>query len=529
MALLSKRDLSLALKRVGQDHKKDRVFVTSPVELTIIQACEDAWLDELLDRISNADYSPSTVTICDVPKGKGGIRPGTVLSFQDQVVFTAIVGKAYRFVQNSMSWSRSRTDCAYQFTDSTQVSWLKLPYACWIEFRDRSLAALETNIECMISTDLAGFYDHISLELLISDLRCAGLANPLTNLLSRCLNRWAMVSGRGIPQGMSASDILAKLYLDRVDQSLNEAGYKHLRYVDDMRIFCTSRSEAKRALLDISQLLRKRGLNLQTAKTDIMSISSAHAQIDGIMPTLKPLVKMYKDKIAELVRVDPEYLSSTYAEELLAKNKIPPPTDLLRRAYKRHFINSKGRFDKTLFHYLLTRLGKAKDRFALRRAVSLLEEHPEETEYVLKYMDNFKRLKRTERRLLHFLESPDAIYEYQHYLVLRFWSGGDRMPSNQTLAYARQKYRSEQSSAYLRSAARRVLARFGSRADIDRIAEHYSSVGSDSERAETLCSIYRMEKVRRNSLLTRAAHDGFLASHASRLVRENRGESVIKG
>ncbi len=529
MALLSKRDLSLALRRVVQDHKNDRVFVTSPVELAIIQSCEDAWVDELLKRISGNDYSPSTATICDVPKGKGGIRPGAILSLQDQVVFTAIVGKAYRNVCTSMSWSKTPIDCAYQFTGSTQVNWLKLPYACWKDFRDQSLAALETEIDFMISTDLAGFYDHIALDLLISDLRDAGLSNPLIELLSHCLNRWAMVPGRGIPQGISASDILAKFYLDRVDQSLNEAGYKHLRYVDDIRIFCGSISEAKRALVDISQLLRNRGLSLQTAKTEILSVKSARAKVDGIMPTLKPLVKKYKDTIAELVGVDSDYLSSTQAEELLAENHISPPTKLLRQAYRLHFIKSTKIFDKTLFHYLLARLGKAKDRVALRHATSLFEEHPEETKSILAYMGKVQWLAKTEFRILQFLKTPDAVYEYQHYVVLRFWSAGERVPSDQTLAYARRKYRSEHSPAYLRSAAQRVLARFGSRADIDHIARHYSSAGSDIERAETLCSIYRMEKGRRNSVLTRASRDGFLASHASRVVREGQGENVIKG
>ena len=72
-------------------------------------------------------------------------------------------------------------------------------------------------------------------------------------LLSACLNRWAEPRGKGIPQGRrSASDILAKLYLDSIDHNLRNEGFSHLRYVDDIRIFCGDIREAKRAVLKLS-------------------------------------------------------------------------------------------------------------------------------------------------------------------------------------------------------------------------------------------------------------------------------------
>ena len=80
------------------------------------------------------------------------------------------------------------------------------------------------------------------------------------------LNRWAQPRAKGIPQGFSASDILAKIYLNPIDRALRNGGFTHLRYVDDIRIFCKSRLEAKRGLLLLNDLMRKRGLNLQSAK-----------------------------------------------------------------------------------------------------------------------------------------------------------------------------------------------------------------------------------------------------------------------
>jgi hypothetical protein len=66
----------------------------------------------------------------------------------------------------------------------------------------------------VVMADITAFYENIDLGLLLSDLIEA------INQISSCLNKWAQVQGRGIPQGQSPSDILAKLYLNSIDQTL---------------------------------------------------------------------------------------------------------------------------------------------------------------------------------------------------------------------------------------------------------------------------------------------------------------------
>ena len=79
-----------------------------------------------------------------------------------------------------------------------------------------------------------------------------GVDRHVVALLSTCLNRWSSGNGRGIPQGISASDILGKVYLNSIDLALRELGFVHLRYVDDIRIFCQNEVEAKIALLKLA-------------------------------------------------------------------------------------------------------------------------------------------------------------------------------------------------------------------------------------------------------------------------------------
>jgi hypothetical protein len=80
---------------------------------------------------------------------------------------------------------------------------------------------------------------------------------------------------------------LAKLYLNSVDHGLADDGFKHLRYVDDIRIFCRSRPEAQRAIVLLSKLLRQRGLHIASDKLGILDAAAARAKIDGVVATLR--------------------------------------------------------------------------------------------------------------------------------------------------------------------------------------------------------------------------------------------------
>ncbi len=519
-------ELKLALTRVRLDHTNNRVFVTNPIEKVILSDCEDVWLKRLLHDLEEGSYSPSSSQVCEVPKAGGTVRPGSILCLRDQVVYTTCVGRMLPAISESVKWTNPQLDLSYQIVNPKAVKWLKRPFTCWNEFRDRSLVALDAGAAFMVKTDIASYYDAISLELLISDLRLLGISTEILSLLTKSLSRWSFVNGRGIPQGLSASDILGKLYLDRVDHALNESGYSHLRYVDDIRIFCSSRAVARKAILSLTRLLRSRGLNLQTAKTAIQLPTEARMTIDGVIPTLKPLANKYIHDIAVLAGADPSYLTPTEVESLLQEKGIAPPTELLRDAYKAYFIAGSDKFDKTLFHYLIARFSIAKDSFAANHALKLLNEHPEETDYILHYYGAVMPVIEAEPSLLEFLRSEEAVYAYQHYQVLRWRCSFPETPSSAFVDYARTVSDSERSPYYLRSTARLFLGRFGTASDIDKLADSYASAQNDLEQAEILCSIQRMEKGRRNAILGQSASDGFLTEYAVKLVREERGSTV---
>jgi hypothetical protein len=525
---LSESDLQLAFQRVLLDHSERRVFLSNPIELALAKSSTEKWLDRIFASLEAGQYVPSPAVHVDVPKENAGIRTGSILTLEDQIVYNGCVGKLLPFVASAFKWADPGKDCSYLFNELAGAKWLRSRFDCWEQFRKRSAKKMDDGAAVVLVTDISTYYDAISIETLASDLRKVGGVDSVVRLLGICLSRWAVVNGRGIPQGFSASDILAKLYLNLIDRSLDSAGYDHLRYVDDFRVFCLDRPTAKRAIVHLSQRLRRRGLNLVGAKTQIFDPTEAKAKFDGVMPTLVPLGRKYIAEIAELANVDPAYLTIAEAEALIEQSGISPPTKMLHGAYENHVVDAAV-FNKTLFRYLLNRLGVGQDDFAFEHAISLLGSHPEETEAILTYATRVVSTATIESRVITFLTSNDAVYAFQQYQIIAWRLVRPEAASDEMLAMCRSLLEAAGSPPYLRSAARVVLAKFGNDADIDEIAASYSGASADAERAEILCCIYRMEKTQRNAILGQAKKDGALTSEAVALVRSEGMASVCGG
>ncbi len=102
-------DLKLAWKRVKADiYELKRVFVRHPYEIKLIEQDLDKWLDSLLETVRNNGYNPAPMYICDVPKEKGLIRPGSQLSLADQVIYAACLGVCFPSIHKTSYGRKER-------------------------------------------------------------------------------------------------------------------------------------------------------------------------------------------------------------------------------------------------------------------------------------------------------------------------------------------------------------------------------------------------------------------------------------
>lgn len=512
-------DLNLAWRRTKFD-RPDRCFLSHPFLIGLVELDLDGWLGDLRAHIVEG-FAPSPAHTCHEPKGGGLVRPGTHLRLEDEVVFNALLGACFQQISTSLRWSQGNPDVAYQLAIAhDNPTWVSRGFRVWRQFREKSIAYLGQGTEFVLFADISAFYENIDLPRVASDLRTVGVDRRIMDLLSNCLNRWAEPRGKGIPQGYSAADILAKLYLAPVDQALRNEGHRVLRYVDDLRIFCRDELESKRALLRLSELLRSRGLNLQSAKTHVLRADRAALKVDGVAPVIATIQAELIEELTEAYELAGPYGTLQELEELASAHPDDPPVEVLERAFHSHFLDANDEdFDKSLFHYLLNRLGRVRSTVAREYCLGQFAKRPEETEAILRYFRKVDVDEETENRILLFMASNQAMYHYQNFLFLRFFFENDLFPDLLT-QQARLVARNRNLPSWLRSYATAILGKAGAQADLEGLEASYANCADDVERSEVICSLARMEIGRRNAFMGRARQDGPLAERATRWVTQ---------
>ncbi|SRR6266496_2879250 len=137
----------------------------------------------------------------------------------------------------------------------------------------------------LLRTDISSFYDSISHEYLIAAV-CRHLGLPPESDFVLLFRRVLLipviyyspstgqiegptVTHHGVPLGDGVEGYLANIYLKDVDDAMAAAGACYGRYVDDIRLFATSRREVLANLRVLQEQLLRKGLNLNASKTKI--------------------------------------------------------------------------------------------------------------------------------------------------------------------------------------------------------------------------------------------------------------------
>jgi len=97
-----------------------------------------------------------------------------------------------------------------------------------------------------IKLDVKEFYPNIIHDVLIRQLESkvsdpAILAELTASITTPTVEKTSenIPNRKGVPQGLSISNILAAIYLGKLDQKLQSRDFAYFRYVDDILIFCT--------------------------------------------------------------------------------------------------------------------------------------------------------------------------------------------------------------------------------------------------------------------------------------------------
>jgi hypothetical protein len=293
-------------------------------------------LEDLLMNYKKKTYMPKSLLKIDVPKANFTVRPMARPTTEDWLIYEAIIDYLSKKILR-----KNKRICQRSFSILNFKTHKRKRTGAWLEFDERSRDFYKRKYRFAVTTDITGYYENINLEesrkRIIDYLERDKEGTELTNDLFTLLRKWSdeRISGYGLPQGPPASSFLADIFLDYVDRRMEK--YKgYIRYMDDIRIFCKKKIEAKIALKDLTIALRNLKLNINAKKTDILSDKEIE---EKLFDPDKSFLNMIETTIKSGNR------------ELIQGSVIPALLKLVEKAF------SNDAFEKTHLNFALYRLG----------------------------------------------------------------------------------------------------------------------------------------------------------------------------
>lgn len=246
-------------------------------------------LEELQKNILNGDYIPQRPFKYFEPKINGTQRTKTVLNIEDAIVYQAIANhiaeSSYEYLSETRSFVFGSVLSAdvkkgNKILEEDTIDFYFFEY--YVSLYNRFVQSInetvdKDNIQFRLETDITSFFDTIPHSTLIIELNEFDVDKEILELLSKCLNYWSgtrdsTTIGVGIPQGPAASYFFANIILDSLDRMAMESGMTYFRFMDDIRIYDSSKKKLNSALILFDRHLKSKSLSINIKKTSIQRV-----------------------------------------------------------------------------------------------------------------------------------------------------------------------------------------------------------------------------------------------------------------
>lgn len=266
-------------------------------------------LDSIEGSLLGRRYHPLPLLRFPVPKASGtGERHLSVPTVRDRVVQSAV------YLVTCEIFEAEFEDSSFAYRKGRSVR----------NAVDRIRDLRDDGFRWVVDADIEGFFDRIPHAPLLERLAALSLP-PYLQHLFRLWIEAEVYDGlsvrrldRGIPQGSVVSPMLANLYLDRLDEELAAAGLAAVRYADDFVLLCRDEARAAAALEVTDDLLEALDLDLNRAKTEVLSFEAGFKFLGALFVG------------------DSVFLPLERAKERTFTPRLPPPLNLQTYLELRH-------------------------------------------------------------------------------------------------------------------------------------------------------------------------------------------------
>jgi len=401
---------------------------------------EDALLDDLAERLRRDIYEPEPSCKIFQPKPSGILRPISLLSVEDQIVYQAAVNLIAEKLYPRVVRRYAEQVFGHLYAGKTSI-WF---YRKWSDgykaFNEAARKAFTDGFIYTASFDLTACYDSLDHRVLRHFLEKLGFDRDFCRKVSEWLERWTATErgifhNHGIPQGPLSSGLLSEVVLSHFDDlKLKGVDFRYFRYVDDIRLFAKNEHNLRRLLVELDLLSKDVGLFPQSGKISIHRVYDIEDELKTVSnPPEAAITFPFVDQKKLLKRI----------KELTPRFRIA---------------------NATRFKFLLAHANPSAELTA--RLWRILENHPEMYRSVCNYLRRYDKIPLVPAKKLIELVRTNSLYQAVRAEFIGVADG--RLPAAQDQVLARLIRRSwipKKMHADLQVVVGRYLMRTGKLSD----------------------------------------------------------------
>ncbi|MDX8047598.1 RNA-directed DNA polymerase [Gracilibacillus sp. S3-1-1] len=377
------------------------------------------------------------------PKHKFGFRLSTQLDPLDTIVYLALVYEIGEDIESKRIPVEKNVSFSFRFNpeENGKMFSSDIGYGSFINYCSSKVDELigDENINYVVVADIADFFPRLYLHPLENALTsCTNMTNHVI-AIKRLLNNWNYSISYGIPVGQDSSRLLAELTLNDIDEGLLSEGVDFCRFVDDFRIFCSSKKEAYQQLALLAEMLfENHGLTLQQHKTKIISVEEFRKNYLKSEESIE--VDRLSDEFEILLNemgIDDPYVDIDY--DVLPEDLQQQIDSLNLMAILQEQINSDS-IDTKIVGFVLRRMGQLKNPEALELVLDNIDKLYTVFKHIFEYINELdldaSQKEEIGEKLLDILDNSIVGHlEFHRMWLFKTFSNGEGWNINRLATY----------------------------------------------------------------------------------------------